>query len=104
MISKLKNKDGFVFAYTEWRIVDETGHQNKAGHYCLISDLWIHPNHRQTNALKELIAMIDSHERMNDVIGVYWENLKNGTRLTPMYSRERLARFFRKESECLTYA
>lgn len=96
MISVLKNPEGLVFAYMEWSVVDETGARNNKGHYLHVHQLWIHPDSRKQDAIRALISECDGHEKMKDVVGVYWKNLRRGKRPTPLFPRERLAKMARK--------
>lgn len=102
MISTLKNFDGMIYAYAEWRVVDETGTMNSAGRYLYINDLWIHEKYRGKEVMNALIRLMDEHELVKHVVGVYWENLKHKNRLTPLYNRERLSKLSKRSQECFS--
>ncbi len=89
MVSSLKSA-GLIYAYIDWRVVDETGQLNKNGHYVYVNDIWIAPLFQKKQTLKLLIAEMNGHEYMSDVAFVYWNNLKHSRRATPLYMRHRL--------------
>lgn len=102
MISALRNRDGFAYAWMVWRIVDENGHPNDAGRYIYICHVWIHEIFRGTRTIKELFCTMLDDPRAQGKAGAYWENLKRNEKPTPLYPIEKLAKLAGKEtSQCV---
>lgn len=95
MIQKVKNADGFIYAYTVYQVVDINGQFKEGGEYCFVEDLWIHPIYRRDEKrkiLNYLISLIDKDKLVNNVKYVYWLNRKHNERKTPTYMRNRLSK------------
>lgn len=104
MLTTLKNRDGYIYSLIDWRVVDNHGEVNKAGHYLYIRHFWIHPKHRNYETWKMIIGQLNSEPEIKDTVYVYWKNTKHNYRLTPLYLRTRLVEVIRKESSpCLTH-
>jgi len=53
MLAIRKNEDGYVYAYVDYRIVNQDGTDNKEGIYCYVWNIWVHPKYRRKDVLKE---------------------------------------------------
>lgn len=98
MVSTLKNDDGYIYAFAEWRTTNDQGVAKDNGEYLYIDYMWIHDDYRQEfRILNKLINKIDVHENTKSVKYVYWETEKFGNRLSPTYIRSRLSRMGEKD-------
>ena len=88
MISVLKTKDDYCYAYCEWRLLDKDGKKDGKIDYVYIRDLWIHPLHQGGWTMQKLIYLLDK-DIPNTINWVYWRNWKH-QRLTKTFSRWRL--------------
>jgi len=77
MISVLKNDDGYVTGYIEWEIVNKDGQFENNGKYIYIQNVWIHPQERKTEALRDLAVLINKHPYSQKATHVYWELYKD---------------------------
>ena len=55
MVTSLKDEDGRIVAYAEWRLVGPSGYEMENGEYVWISDLWIHSDFERTKRINRLI-------------------------------------------------
>lgn len=55
MITTLKDGDGKVIAYCEWRLVGPSGYEVPNGEYVWINDCWVHWSFRMKNKIKRII-------------------------------------------------
>jgi len=58
MITSLKDNDGKIISYVEWRLVGQSGFDREDGEYVFISDFWIHELHRGGVKIGRLIDEI----------------------------------------------
>lgn len=73
MITVIENESGYVIAYVQWDIVDNTGHWAKWGDYACIREMWIHRDFRRTRVLTELGHKMYHHPMVQNIRYVYWE-------------------------------
>jgi hypothetical protein len=101
MISVLKRRDGMVFGYIEWYVLDEYGQFKENGEYLWIHECWIHKDfrHPARHELQNLIKKIDDHVLARNAKWVYWRNRKHSERKTPLYRREVFKRRIRQWAE-----
>ena len=57
MVTSIKDNEGKVIAYAEYRIVDKNGIDTKEGEYCWINDCYIAPQFRYCGLLKEMLRI-----------------------------------------------
>ena len=86
MITVLKNNEGYIYAYAEWRIVDNLGNKNINGDHVYIRNVWIHESRRGIS-LSALIQQIDM-QVPEHIKKVYWRNSKHD-RISKTFNRER---------------
>jgi hypothetical protein len=55
MITTLKDNDGKVEAYCEWRLVGQSGYECPNGKYVYVHDLWVHESVRHQHLVNEII-------------------------------------------------
>ena len=77
MISTIKNKEGLVFGFIEWQILDPTGIPADKGEYIFVRTIWVHLKHRCRRSYQLLIDKIDSHEYAKYSHFVYWEIVRD---------------------------
>ena len=58
MITTLKNEQGYVIGYCEWRLVGKSGLEVPNGEYVWINDAWIHQEFRMTHKINRIIDEI----------------------------------------------
>lgn len=58
MLTALKDDDGKVIAYCEWRLVGPSGYEVPNGQYIWINDIWVWPGLRNTGRIKRIIDEI----------------------------------------------
>ena len=46
MVTTLKDTDGKIIAFCEWRLVGRSGNEVPSGEYVWINDCWVHPSMR----------------------------------------------------------
>ena len=99
MISILKNPEGYVYAYCEWRLVNELGMGVGLKEYMFVKEIWIHEDFRGKETLGKLIYEMDINPIGKRAKWVYWNNLKFN-RLTKPLSRARLRK--KGVSKCIS--
>ncbi len=55
MITSLKDQDGKIIAYCEWRLVGQSGQEVPSGEYIWINDCWVHEDYRHTHKVGRII-------------------------------------------------
>lgn len=95
MITTLKNDDGYIYAYMEWRLVSKYGLSVGEKEYIFIKDLWIHQWHRGNGSLQDLIDEVSKDPLVKKTKFVYWNNLKRN-RLSKTYSKTRFKKGAKK--------
>ncbi len=55
MITSLKDEQGRVIAYAEWRLVGPSGYEVEDGEYVWLSDLWVHQDFERTKRINRII-------------------------------------------------
>ena len=58
MITSLKNDDGLIYAFCEWRLVGKSGYDMENGEYIWVNDMWVHPKYRGQNKVSRIIDEI----------------------------------------------
>lgn len=58
MITNVKDSDGKIIAYCEWRLVGPSGNEVPNGEYIWINDMWVHPSYRFKNQINRIIDEI----------------------------------------------
>ena len=85
MITSLKDEQGRIIAYAEWRLVGPSGYDVENGEYVWLSDLWIHQDFERT---KRINRIIDEVMRIaKDAKWCYFKRHKYNGRIK-MFSRE----------------
>ena len=78
MIFDLKTREGYVYAYVVWYVVDEAGDFNKDGFNIFIEEMWIHSNYRRKNVMKDLARMIFFDNQSQKTEFVKYKKRKTG--------------------------
>lgn len=91
MIETLKNKDGFVYAYSQYYIVNEAGDLDINGDRLFISEVWIHDEYRNTDCLSELCRLMFENNDTQKTLYVYWKRRKYG-KMSKLYP---ISKFFK---------
>jgi len=58
VVTTLKNENGFVIAYCEWRLVGPSGYEVDHGEYIWINDMWVHESMRNKSLVNQFIDEI----------------------------------------------
>lgn len=58
MITSLKDNEGRIVAYCEWRLVGQSGLETPSGEYIWINDIWIHEYYRNKCYINRVIDEI----------------------------------------------
>ena len=58
MIESRKTKDGLIYSYIEWYLVDEKGTHNNKGKFVWVNDLYVAPEFRSNGNIRTLSLMI----------------------------------------------
>ena len=58
MITSLKDTDGKIVAYCEWRLVGNSGLEVPSGEYIWVNDMWVHPAFRNHGKVNRIIDEI----------------------------------------------
>ena len=58
MVTCLKDKEGRIIAYCEWRLVGDSGLEVPNGRYVWVNDLWVHRVFRGKNKVNRIIDEI----------------------------------------------
>lgn len=93
MITVIKNKEGYIYAYCEWLLTDEEGNWDSFGSYVWVNDLFIHKSIRgKVKIIREFIDRISTKEAPSARY-VYWSRKK----YTDKSGKERIKLFTRKQ-------
>jgi len=87
MISSLKTREGLIYAFIEWSILDEQGKFKSRGEFIYIHDVWIYKKYRNRETLWTLIGLVDKHPFCEFAVWVYWKNGKHNFRKTKRIPR-----------------
>lgn len=55
MITSLKDDNGRIISYVEWRLVGKSGFDCMDGKYVWINDVWVHSEYRHANRLARMV-------------------------------------------------
>lgn len=58
MITNLKDSEGKIIAYCEWRLLGPSGLEVPSGLYVWVNDCWVHEAYRQTHKIERLVDEI----------------------------------------------
>lgn len=58
MITTVPDSQGRVIAWIEWRQVAQSGFDKIRGEYVWVNDLWVHPDHRHSGIISQIIDTI----------------------------------------------
>jgi len=84
MLTNLKDNDGRIIAFTEWRLVGQSGFDKQDGEYIWVEEIWVHQNYRGKHLINR---MIDEIMRISPSAKYcYFNRLKRNSNLR-MYSR-----------------
>lgn len=101
MVTVLKDDDGKVISYCEWRLVGKSGFDKPDGKFVWINDVWVHETFRHKNRLGRLIDEVMrfvpsathcyfSRKKYNSRIKMYsrnfWERRRNA--YSPIIEKE----------------
>lgn len=89
MITSLKDDDGKIIAYCEWRLVGPSGYEAENGTYVWVNDMWVHEAFRDTDKVRRIIDEI--MRLVPQAKYCYFQRLKKNDRIR-MYSREQWER------------
>jgi len=90
MISYLQNEQGFIYALSEWNVVDNEGVGKTNGAYLYIAELWIHKDYGHKGTLQAMIQEINKNEKSHITYWVYWLNQKHNYRPSKCILKSRL--------------
>ncbi len=92
MIVTLKDRTGYVYGYAEFEVVDAFGQFKEEGEFLYIQEIWVHDHYRRSQAMKELITMMDKDPFTKNCDWVYWNRTKYNDRQSNTYRRDRLSK------------
>lgn len=55
MVTVLKDNEGKVISYCEWRLVGQSGHETPSGEYVWVNDFWVHEDYRLKHKVERII-------------------------------------------------
>jgi hypothetical protein len=58
LLTSLKDNDGRIIAYCEWRLVGPSGQEVPSGEYVWVNDCWVHKEFRMTGRIERIIDEI----------------------------------------------
>lgn len=87
MITDLKTKDGLVFAYIEWFVLDGQDRSVNYGEYLYVITAWIHEGYRNKKHFAELIDKMCEHPFNMYTKFVQWEFRRNEDRNKLLYGQ-----------------
>lgn len=58
MITSLKDSEGKIIAYCEWRLVGPSGYEVPSGQYIWVNDMWVHEGCRFKNKVGRIVDEI----------------------------------------------
>ena len=58
MITSLKDAEGRIIAYCEWRLVGQSGYETPNGEFIWVNDMWVHEDYRFKNRVNRIIDEI----------------------------------------------
>lgn len=58
MITSLKDSEGKIIAYAEWRLVGQSGYEVPNGTYVWVNDMWCHEEYRFKNKVGRIVDEI----------------------------------------------
>lgn len=87
MTTILSDENEKIYAYCEWWVTN--GRNEFGGEYLYVRELWIHPEYRNTGAIKELIKKINNNQFSKSCHSVLWER---GDKVCGPFKKEKLLR------------
>lgn len=83
MVLTIKNKDGYVVAYSESNKVNSDGKKDKSGDFIRVENFWIHEKLSRLGILKQLVQKMNNHPFYKKCTYIYWLELrtKNGDKI-----------------------
>jgi len=89
LLTSLKDNEGKIIAYCEWRLVGKSGFDQVRGEYVWVEDLWVHGDYKMTNRINrmidEILRLVPSAKYCYFKRGKYKDRLK-------MFKREQWER------------
>ena len=79
MITHIKDNDGKIIAYCEWRYVGPSGYETPAANHVWVQDIWVYPDCRFKNCLNRIIDEI--MRIVPEAIDCYYTRGKYGERM-----------------------
>jgi hypothetical protein len=67
-----KNKEGFIYSYFEFDIVDKEGNYKEDGEYMYVRDLWVHKDYSGEKEIKQFITEAERLKETGSVKYIYW--------------------------------
>lgn len=58
MVTDLKDSEGRIIAFCEWRIVGPSGYEVPNGEYIWVNDCWVHEKYRFKNKVGRIVDEI----------------------------------------------
>lgn len=97
MLTYLKDRDGKIEAFCEWKLVGQSGYEMENGKYLWVNDLWIHESVRNEGRLgmliEEIFAVVPDETQI-----CYFKRSRHSPAIHT-YTREQMARMCEKSKE-----
>lgn len=58
MVTSLKDTEGRIIAFCEWRLVGQSGYEVPNGEYVWVNDCWVHEDYRMEKRINRIIDEI----------------------------------------------
>lgn len=88
MLLTRKDKNGYIYAYFEWDIVDVDGRTKDYGIYMHVRDLWIHDYYKNQNIIWKLVEEVEKYPQNIWVEWIYWDRQKRLKKLGRLFSKK----------------
>jgi hypothetical protein len=82
-----KNKEGFIYAYFDYDIVDHKGMLCDQGNFMFVKDLWVHPTFSGDTSIRDFIRELEIDKKNRDVLWIYWTREKRGLKVSKSFRR-----------------
>jgi len=89
LLTSLKDNEGKIISYCEWRLVGESGLEVPSGKYVWVNDFWVHEKYRNKNKVNR---MIDEIMRIVPQAEYVYFQRKNVSDKIHIYSRSQMER------------
>jgi len=89
MLVTCRDNEDRIIAYTEYWITDKWGHPCKAGQFCRVLDVWVHPDYANKGLLKYMLEK--KRYKYPLLRWIYWER-RNENKPLRTYDIDKLLR------------